>query len=241
MSNLISVTVKSIGDQEIADKTHLINNKFIVTATESGGDTSIQYGFPRGLRTIVVDETGLDTTFQAATVEKIALSAVGVNGRSTPAETTKFLTSDIVLAVANPEDSSNSDITLVSGDVFTVDATLSSIVSGNDPGSLRPYKVYTGLVSQTSTNAPTATVLENTLGQTVSFTYEDPGDYQVIISGNPMTSTNTAILIGTVQSNAQVFAVRTGLGSIQLQSFNAAGSLADGILSEVAIEIRIYE
>jgi len=140
MSNLISVTVKSIGDQEIADKTHLINNKFIVTATESGGDTSIQYGFPKGLRTIVVDETGLDTTFQAATVEKIALSVVGVNGRSTPAETTKFLTSDIVLAVANPEDSSNSDITLVSGDVYTVDATLSGISDENVIG-WKPYEI----------------------------------------------------------------------------------------------------
>jgi len=140
MSNLISVTVKSIGDQEIADKTHLINNKFIVTATESGGDTSIQYDFPKGLRTIVVDETGLDTTFGAATVEKIALSVVGVNGRSTPAETTKFLTSDIVLAVANPEDSSNSDITLVSGDVFTVDATLSEI-SNENVGSWTAYPI----------------------------------------------------------------------------------------------------
>lgn len=196
MSNLISVTVKSIGDQEIADKTHLINNKFIVTATESGGDTSIQYGFPRGLRTIVVDETGLDTTFQAATVEKIALSAVGVNGRSTPAETTKFLTSDIVLAVANPEDSSNSDITLVSGDVFTVDATLSEISDENAGG----WTAYSIDQDTTELSVPSGTFVSAVTAVGIT------GDLEITVAD---ALANEFLTDADLSSQAEVYGITT--------------------------------
>lgn len=42
----------------------------------------------------------------------------------------------------------------------------------------KPYKVYTALLSQTGTNAPTvATPLENTTGGTITFAYNVPGDY----------------------------------------------------------------
>ena len=45
------------------------------------------------------------------------------------------------------------------------------------------YKVYTALLSQSGTNAPVATVLENTLGDIVTFTYKDVGTYNIISNG----------------------------------------------------------
>lgn len=45
------------------------------------------------------------------------------------------------------------------------------------------YQVYTALLSQTGTSAPTATVLENTLGVTPTFGYGSVGNYTITIAG----------------------------------------------------------
>ena len=50
----------------------------------------------------------------------------------------------------------------------------------NNSGST--YKVYTGLMSQTGTNAPTVSVLENTIGNIV-WTYSGVGSYQGTLVG----------------------------------------------------------
>ena len=60
----------------------------------------------------------------------------------------------------------------------------------------RPYKVYTALLSQTGTSAPTATVLENTLGATVTWSRNNIGQYQA--------TSSSPIFLGTV----------TGFGNI---------------------------
>ena len=49
--------------------------------------------------------------------------------------------------------------------------------SGSLTGGGAEYLVYTALISQSGTDAPTATVLENTLGGTVVWTYNDVGNY----------------------------------------------------------------
>jgi hypothetical protein len=47
-----------------------------------------------------------------------------------------------------------------------------------------PYKVYTALLTQTGTDAPVATVLENTLGEVVFEYYEGfPGEYGIKLTG----------------------------------------------------------
>ena len=50
------------------------------------------------------------------------------------------------------------------------------IVSGGSGGSAT-YKVYTALLSQSGTDAPVATVLENTLGETPTMVRNSAGDY----------------------------------------------------------------
>ena len=49
--------------------------------------------------------------------------------------------------------------------------------------NLRPYKVYTALLTQTGTNAPVATVLENTLGGDITFTYNSDGNFNMLSDG----------------------------------------------------------
>ena len=47
----------------------------------------------------------------------------------------------------------------------------------------RPYKVYTALVTQSGTNAPTATVLENTLGGTPTWAFSSAGTFTLTLTG----------------------------------------------------------
>ena len=46
-----------------------------------------------------------------------------------------------------------------------------------------PYKVYTALLTQSGTSAPVATVLENTLSGTITWSYSSVGSYQATLVG----------------------------------------------------------
>lgn len=107
------------------------------------------------------------------------------------------------------------------------------------------YKVYTAILTQTSTNAPVATVLENTLGGTVVWSYNSVGFY-------------TATLVSAFTTNkTQVFmsnAVRSALTGILATQHAFASEDAinfenrnDGVDTEwsalalpIEIEIRVY-
>ena len=53
----------------------------------------------------------------------------------------------------------------------------------SEPVDSRPYKVYTALLTQLGATAPIATVLENTLGGEVVWSYEGAGDYSATLLG----------------------------------------------------------
>ena len=59
---------------------------------------------------------------------------------------------------------------------------ISSAAIGGGGGSAS-YSVYTALLTQTGTNAPVATVLENTLGGTVVWTRDSAGFYTGTLAG----------------------------------------------------------
>ena len=56
------------------------------------------------------------------------------------------------------------------------------------------YLVYRALLSQSGTNAPTAIVLENTLGEVPTFSYVDVGVYELNTVGNVFTTNKTFVL-----------------------------------------------
>ena len=106
--------------------------------------------------------------------------------------------------------------------------------------TLAPYKVYTALLTQTGTNAPVATVLENTLGVNVTFSYDLVGQYFLFAVG-ALTVNKTFVTFNYINSNGQTvtyngksinaFTIITRLGN---------GSTANNVLNLTEIEIRVY-
>lgn len=111
-------------------------------------------------------------------------------------------------------------------------------VDGGDIGGTS-YLKYVALLSQTGTNAPTAIVLENTLGGTVVWTRADAGEYTGTLS-SVFTENKTFILVG-MNGGALISlsAYPDTDSAIQVETRDS-GSLADDILFLAPIEIRVY-
>ena len=105
-----------------------------------------------------------------------------------------------------------------------------------------PYKVYTALLTQTGTNAPTAIVLENTLGGTIVWSRETQGQYVGTLA-NAFSLDCTIVFAttgwkGTILTNA--FPVN--INSISVETFSTTDSLyrVDDSMDKTTIEIRVY-
>lgn len=111
----------------------------------------------------------------------------------------------------------------------------------------RPYKIYTALLSQTGTSDPAVTLMtdSNTLdaGNAIVWVRLGLGLYEGTLSG-AFTANKTWCSIGHTGSAgvAGGFAnlYRTGNDTVQLFTYDVAGSPADQKLSETPIEIRVY-
>jgi len=126
------------------------------------------------------------------------------------------------------------DITTIEGDVVTLQ---------EDVEALQPtYKVYTALLSTFEDNAPTAEILENTIGSIV-WTRVSEGFYQATLS-SAFTLNKTFVLVGPYDiNNGNVWFVKHALqsvNSILLYAFDEGGNLIDGLGTNVSIEIRVY-
>jgi hypothetical protein len=116
-----------------------------------------------------------------------------------------------------------------------------------DNGSLaiQKYKVYTALLTQSSTDAPVATVLENTLGVTPTWKYNSNGNYSIQCSAC-FTDGKTFVTMGPLDLSA------SGEYDITLsQHINTSGDIGffTYSISDVAfidgrffgfLEIRVY-
>lgn len=102
-----------------------------------------------------------------------------------------------------------------------------------------PYKKYTALLNQTGASAPTATVLENTLGVTPTFTYNDVGEY-VINTITAFPNNKTSFIFGnTVDLKADLNSY-TGTNTLDIFTRDNSNVLANNILVNTFIEIRVY-
>lgn len=103
----------------------------------------------------------------------------------------------------------------------------------------RPYKVYTALLSQTGTDAPVATVLENSIGAIV-WTRALGGYFKGTLTG-AFTANKTFCLVtryDTAQTKFCAFGRVASSNEVELTSFTDAGALSDGMNAQV--EIRVY-
>lgn len=106
------------------------------------------------------------------------------------------------------------------------------------------YKVYTALLTQTSNNAPVATVLENTLGSII-WTRDSDGRYDGTLTG-AFVSGKTALFIqdnvtlsSIAVSPADVWIERTDVNTVNVYTMDSS-SLIDDVLNNTTVEIRVY-
>lgn len=106
------------------------------------------------------------------------------------------------------------------------------------------YKIYTALISQSGTDAPTARILQNTLGYIPSFAYYTVGSYGIILTNAPYDKiyTPTQYLYKTTSSNDTSITVITEDDNLITINTRVAttDTTSDNKLSDFTIEIRVY-
>lgn len=100
-------------------------------------------------------------------------------------------------------------------------------------------KTYKALISQSGTNAPTAKVLENTLGGTVLWTRDNPGRYNLELTG-AFVADKTMVL--AAQLNNPLWVIVGDYQDDNSVHFRISdnGVYADDLLNDTAIEILVY-
>ena len=116
----------------------------------------------------------------------------------------------------------------------------SSTVKYVDGAELTPYLKYVALLSQSGTDAPTATVLENTLGGTVVYAYDGTGTFSGTLAGvfTAGKSWISATLNSDLSAGYIVTAEFPDEDSFVLIQRNSGGSVINQ--AGIYIEIRVY-
>jgi len=103
------------------------------------------------------------------------------------------------------------------------------------------YKVYTALLERTGAVAPTATILENTLG-TITFAYTGTGNYGTLSSG--LFTINKTFVLLQKQADGlpgnTLGVLITSTNSISIVQNTTAGPNDEDWILPVCIEIRVY-
>lgn len=120
------------------------------------------------------------------------------------------------------------------------------VSSGGGSGT-SSYKVYTVVLAQSSTNAPTANVSENTLiGSTITYSYIQAGVYSVTINFTQTIDTNKVAVLLNPYANTDFRIGYDSLGITSTQiTFNLKsrffnGTFSDDILANSVLEVRLY-
>jgi len=103
------------------------------------------------------------------------------------------------------------------------------------------YKSYTAMLSQSATAAPTALVLEDTIGIT-GIARNDVGEYR-LNSANKFIEDNLFIpnnAIYKTMDGSTINITFISTSALLIQTYNSSDVLADDILARTMIEIRVY-
>jgi len=105
-------------------------------------------------------------------------------------------------------------------------------------------KEYTAFITQAGTNAPTALVLVNTLGDSVTWGRIDVGVYTATCTGRytvnkTFPNANPSVYIDPVNGN-KISAVRTSTDVITITTVNSSDTPIDGALTTRYISILVY-
>ena len=125
----------------------------------------------------------------------------------------------------------------------TKTASISSIATVANSLNLG-YTLYSALITQTGTNAPTAVVLQNTITGTLTWTRTQVGVYVLTSNLTPFTANKVQVFInngGPTTTFGSTVWTRETTSYIGIKTFSQSTGLnADDLLSDGSIEIRIY-
>jgi hypothetical protein len=114
--------------------------------------------------------------------------------------------------------------------------------------NLIPYKSYVALISQVGTSAPTAIVLENTLGDDVVFSYNNVGDYSCESGAGIFVDGKTVVFMGGPYEGATnniiasaVFRADISNTVIINTAVASTGVAINDELVNTPLEIRVYK
>ncbi len=125
--------------------------------------------------------------------------------------------------------------------LLNIGALKKYILSSITPPTPPAYKVYTALLTQTGETAPVATVLENTLGFTPSFSYSSVGLYIINSPENyPMGKTACFISPSNSNFNGNVYLTQFSQSVFYINSLDTDNLDKDDMLANTTIEIRVY-
>jgi hypothetical protein len=106
-----------------------------------------------------------------------------------------------------------------------------------------PYKVYTALMIQSGTDAPTANVLENTIGS-LTWARQNPGIYVATCTGcfteNKTTPISGVLILTTDGQVYNIKGYRNSDDEYIIETGNANDGIGDNFLANSMIEIRVY-
>ena len=113
--------------------------------------------------------------------------------------------------------------------------------------SIQPYKVYTALLTQTGTDAPVATILQNTLGGTPVWSRSGVGTYAITLAGAfPINKTVCFLTIENNDSDGRILGSINyyGAPNANVRGFVIQNATTNSNTDELAalscIEIRVY-
>jgi len=109
--------------------------------------------------------------------------------------------------------------------------------------SVRPYKVYTAIVTAWDSDAPVAIELENTIG-TITITRQGTGRY-TIVSDSLFTEGKTVLFYGSISKRDEYASDPQLISTWENANFIRLDTLIDGadsnfVIWETPIEFRVY-
>lgn len=120
-----------------------------------------------------------------------------------------------------------------------------SVADVTQTGKTNGVKIYRALLSQAGTAAPTATVLENTLGGTPTFSYNSVGSYTLTLTGAfAQTKTffggaNFTNADGPFSTLGMIWGTVNTISLFSVTNSGGAGAAIDAF-DNIPIEIRVY-
>jgi hypothetical protein len=105
--------------------------------------------------------------------------------------------------------------------------------------ALPTYSKYIANISQTGTNDPTLSILENDLGDLV-FTRAAIGRYEATLTGAFPTQGQVYLMVSNSQVDTYLRIFWTSTDTIEIRTLDFTNTLTDGLLDCNTLEIRVY-